>query len=93
VSGTPGTTTGIVVDNGDGSYSVSTTWDPEVTDEPSVVVLQPERLPVVLAPWRGHRTESTVPALAVGASVPSGLATADCRNRHRLARELSRAAH
>jgi len=61
VSGTPGTATGTVVDNGDGSYSVSTTWDPEVTDEPSVVVLQPERLPVVLAPGGGTGRRARCP--------------------------------
>jgi Trypsin-like peptidase domain/von Willebrand factor type A domain len=47
----PGTTsTGPVVDNGDGSYGVPVTWDPGVTDGPSVVVSQPERPPVVLFP-------------------------------------------
>jgi hypothetical protein len=39
-----------VVDNGDGSYGVPVTWDPSVTDGPSVVVSQPERPPVVLFP-------------------------------------------
>ena len=52
-SGAPGTMTGTVVDNGDGSYSVSTTWDPNVTDQPGVVVSQPDRPPVVLQPSDG----------------------------------------
>jgi hypothetical protein len=53
VSGAPGTTTGAVTDNGDGSYSVSTTWDPQVTDGPVVIASQPERPPVVLSPGGG----------------------------------------
>jgi hypothetical protein len=49
VSPLPGVTfTGPVHDNGDGSYSVPATWDSGTT--PGVVVSQPERPPVVLAP-------------------------------------------
>src|SRR5262249_48207172 len=50
LSGAQGTTIGTVVDNGDGSYSVSTTWDPDVSDQPGVVVSQPDRPPVVVQP-------------------------------------------
>jgi Trypsin-like peptidase domain/von Willebrand factor type A domain len=53
-SGGPGTTTvGAVVDNGDGSYSVPVSWDPAVVDGPSVVISQPDRPPVVIAPSDG----------------------------------------
>ena len=50
VSGVPGTTIGTIVDNGDGSYSVSTTWDPNVSDWPGVVVTQPGRPPAIVGP-------------------------------------------
>jgi hypothetical protein len=50
VSGAPGTTTGTIVDNGDGSYSVSTTWDPDASDGPGVVVTQPGRPPAIVGP-------------------------------------------
>ena len=50
VSGGAGTTvTGPVIDNGDGSYTVPVTSDP---DGPSVVVNQPGRPPVVVSPPR-----------------------------------------
>jgi hypothetical protein len=50
VSGSPGTTvTGPVTDNGDGTYTVPVAWDPEA-GEPGLVVGQPGRPPVVVAP-------------------------------------------
>jgi hypothetical protein len=49
LTGIPGTTvTGPVVDNGDGSYSLPVTWPGSGT--PGVVVSQPGRPPVVVAP-------------------------------------------
>jgi Trypsin-like peptidase domain/von Willebrand factor type A domain len=53
ISGAAGTTTGTVIDNGDGSYSVSTTWDPHMTDGPVAIASQPERPPVVLSSGGG----------------------------------------
>jgi hypothetical protein len=50
VSGAPGVTIGPIVDNRDGSYSVSTTWDPDVSDGPGVVVTQPGRTPAIIGP-------------------------------------------
>jgi hypothetical protein len=56
VSGQTGTSTsGTPVDNGDGSYSVEATWDSREANEPGIVVGQPERPPVTLAPGRGAR--------------------------------------
>jgi V8-like Glu-specific endopeptidase len=49
VAGAPGTTTtGGVHDNGDGSYSVTGTWDPQSGQPPGLVLVQPERAPVSL---------------------------------------------
>jgi hypothetical protein len=50
VTGQPGTTVTGVTDNGDGSYSVGTSWDPTVPGGPAVVVTQPDRPPVVVSP-------------------------------------------
>jgi hypothetical protein len=51
VTGVPGTTvTGPAVDNGDGTYTIPVSWDPGSGDEPSVVVGQPGRPPVVVGP-------------------------------------------
>jgi Trypsin-like peptidase domain/von Willebrand factor type A domain len=50
VSGVPGTTvSGQVTDNGDGTYTVPVVWAPG-TGGPGVVVTQPGRPPVVVAP-------------------------------------------
>ncbi len=49
--GTTGsTTTGPVRDRGDGSYDVDVIWDPSVAPQPGVVISQPERPPVTIAP-------------------------------------------
>ncbi|MEX0682100.1 MAG: hypothetical protein WD472_01415 [Dehalococcoidia bacterium] len=48
--GGPGTTAAGVTDNGDGSYTVDTSWDRGVVEGPTVVVSQPDRPPVVLGP-------------------------------------------
>jgi hypothetical protein len=51
VTGQPGTqVTGPVVDNGDGSYAVPVSWDPGAPGGPGIVVSQPERDPVPIAP-------------------------------------------
>lgn len=41
---------GKVKDRGDGSYGVEVVWDPSVTGTPGVVVNQPDRDPVLVAP-------------------------------------------
>jgi len=41
---------GKVKDKGDGSYTVSVFWDPQVVQTPGVVVQQPDRSPVVVTP-------------------------------------------
>lgn len=49
VEGTPGTTlTGPLQDNGDGSYTVTGTWDPDAGLRPGVVLTQDDRPPVTL---------------------------------------------
>lgn len=49
LGGTAGTTlTGPVVDNGDGSYTVSGVWDPTSGEPPGTVIGQPGRPPVVV---------------------------------------------
>ena len=49
VSGVPGTTvTGPIVDNGDGTYAIPVLWEPG--SQPGVVLGQPGRSPVVVAP-------------------------------------------
>ena len=51
VTGTPGTTlTGPLVDNGDGSYTASGTWNPKVGSDPALIAGQPGRPSVVLHP-------------------------------------------
>ncbi|HEY8097809.1 MAG TPA: hypothetical protein VIE65_17225, partial [Methylobacter sp.] len=51
VTGVPGTTvTGPAVDNGDGSYTVPVSWDPDPGFDPGVVINQPGRPPVVVVP-------------------------------------------
>jgi hypothetical protein len=45
-------TDGEVSDRGDGSYAVGVVWDPAVTPAPGVLVQQPDRTPVPLAPPR-----------------------------------------
>jgi hypothetical protein len=60
VSGVPGTTvTEAVRDNGDGTYTVPVTWDP-AKGHPGVVIGQPGRPPVVVAPPK--KWESSTPA-------------------------------
>jgi hypothetical protein len=41
---------GQVQDKGDGSYEVSVIWDPQVVENPGVVVQQPDRPPIVVTP-------------------------------------------
>ena len=48
VSGTPGTVTGPVQDNGDGSYTVPGVWESNSGHESGVIVSQPQRPPVVV---------------------------------------------
>jgi hypothetical protein len=50
VAGQPGTAVTGVTDNGDGSYTVGTSWDPAVPGAPAVVVTQSDRPPVVVSP-------------------------------------------
>jgi hypothetical protein len=51
VAGVPGTTvTGPAIDNGDGTYTVPVSWDPDSGYDPGVVVGQPGRPPVVVGP-------------------------------------------
>ena len=51
VSGTVGSTpNGPAHDRGDGSYDVGVLWDPAVAPQPGVVITQPERSPVIIAP-------------------------------------------
>lgn len=40
-------------DRGDGSYEVDVVWDPQVTQQPGVIVQQPDRPPVVVSPVSG----------------------------------------
>jgi V8-like Glu-specific endopeptidase len=56
ISGTPGTSIapGAVQDNGDGSYTVTGTWDPTSGEQPAVVIGQPGRASVPLATKRHH---------------------------------------
>jgi hypothetical protein len=49
VSGGPATEAGPLMDNGDGTYSVSASWDPGVSDWPVLIISQPERNPIVLS--------------------------------------------
>jgi V8-like Glu-specific endopeptidase len=49
VTGAPGTDlAGSAVDNGDGSYTVTGTWDPSSPGPPTLVIAQPGRRPVVV---------------------------------------------
>ncbi|MFM9883298.1 MAG: trypsin-like peptidase domain-containing protein [Burkholderiales bacterium] len=51
VSPLPGVTLdGRVKDRGDGRYTVGVIWDPTITPTPGVIVQQPDRTPVVMAP-------------------------------------------
>ncbi|SFF02796.1 Trypsin-like peptidase domain-containing protein [Chitinophaga sp. CF118] len=48
VTGTPGSSvTGVIEDNGDGTYSVVVIWDPTSGTQPGVIITQPGRPPVV----------------------------------------------
>ena len=65
VAGVPGTTvTGPVVDNGDGTYGVPVTWP--AGSDPGVVVTQPGRPPVVIAPPSTSGPGSSVGCLPWG---------------------------
>jgi hypothetical protein len=49
VSGASGTTvTGLVQDNGDGSYTVSGVWNSNSNQDPGVIIGQPGRPPVIV---------------------------------------------
>jgi hypothetical protein len=51
LTGTPGTTpTGPVRDAGDGRYAVDVAWDSGATDNPGLVLSQPDRPPAVVSP-------------------------------------------
>ena len=51
----PGVTIdGKVIDRGDGSYEIPVTWDETITPVPGVVVQQPDRDPVIVAPPGGN---------------------------------------
>jgi hypothetical protein len=39
-----------VVDRGDGTYDVGVLWDPDLSPEPGVVIVQPDRPPVTVTP-------------------------------------------
>jgi hypothetical protein len=55
-TGTDGTTTGgSVHDNGEGSYTVTGTWDPESSQPPGVIITQPARAPTPANSGKPHK--------------------------------------
>jgi hypothetical protein len=87
VTGGTGTMVGTPADNGDGSYSVPVSWDPDSVDDPSVIISQPDRPPVVLHPGERHGGKRRCPAwcwlLAFVVGIAVGIVVVARRRRRR----------